>query len=64
MATNSGMFKPSASGSGLGTKKQENGQFINPPTFPESGGFSGSSKAGGKNSMSTQKTPGAKSGKV
>jgi len=61
---NGGMFKPSASGAGLGNKKKENGQFINPPTYPESSGFNSSSKVGGKNMMGTQKSPTAKSGKV
>lgn len=58
------MFKPKVSGSGLGTKKRENGQFVNPPAYAETGGFSGPSNAGSKNSMSVQKTPTAKSGKV
>lgn len=59
-----GMFKPSTSGSGLGTKKRNNGQFVNPPTYPEVSGFTGSSKVGPKNNMGVQNSPTAKSGKV
>lgn len=61
----SNIFKPSTSGSGLGKKKDTNGQFVNPPEYPATGGFTGSGKTGGKSGiMSTQKTPSAKSGKV
>jgi len=64
MANGSGMFKPSTNTSGLGRKKQEDGQFVNPPAYPQTGGLTGSTKIGGKNSMSLQKSPRAKEGKV
>ena len=64
MANGSGMFKPSTNTSGLGKKKSEDGQFVNPPAYPETGGLSGSSKVGPRNDMSLQKTPRAKEGKV
>ena len=51
----SNIFKPSTSGSGLGKKKDTNGQFVNPPEYPATGGFTSSGKTGGKSGiMSTQ----------
>ena len=64
MATSSNLFKPNASGSGLGQKKTENGQFVNPPAFPEVSGFTGPSKTAERNVGSLQKTPSSKSGRV
>ena len=60
----SSLFKPNASGAGLGKKKTEDGQFMNPPAYPEVSGFSGSNKTGGVNSMRLEKTPSAKKGRV
>ena len=57
------MFKPKTSGASLGNKKTQNGQFQNPPEYPAMGGFTGSSKTGGKNDMTLQKTPTAKNGR-
>lgn len=37
----SGMFKPQTSTSGIGKKKMDDGQFANPPAYPEVSGFSG-----------------------
>ena len=65
MANGSGLFKPSTSTSGLGKKKQEDGQFINPPAYPETSGFSSAGKIKkGQVGQSMQKAPTAKSGKV
>ena len=64
MASSSNLFKPNASGSGLGQKKTENGQFMNPPAYPEVSGFTGPSKTAEKNIGGLQKTPSAKSGRV
>ncbi len=58
----SNLFKPNTSTSGLGKKKAEDGQFVNPPAYPETGGLTGSSKVG-KTGMAVQKSPSAKSGK-
>lgn len=60
----SSLFKPQTSGAGLGKKKETDGQFMNPPAFPESSGFSGSSKTGGVNDMRLEKSVGAKKGRV
>ena len=61
----SNLFKPNASGAGLGKKKERNGQIYNPPEYPETSGFSGSSKIGGMSEiMRLEKTPGAKKGRV
>lgn len=64
MASSSTLFKPNASGAGLGQKKTENGQFVNPPAYPETSGFTGSSKTAERNVGSLQKTPSSKSGRV
>ena len=64
MANGSGLFKPSTSTSGLGKKKSDDGQFINPPAYPDTGGFTSSGKIGKQNAQALQKAPTAKSGKV
>ena len=64
MAGNSNLFKPNVSGSGIGQKKTENGQFINPPAYPDVSGFSGPGKVSERAIGVLQKTPSAKSGKV
>lgn len=65
MAGNGNLFKPSSAGGKVGTKKQDDGQFSNPPAYPEVSGFTGPSKIGGKSSiMNLQKSPSAKSGRV
>lgn len=58
------LFKPSVSGAKLGKKQQEDGQFVNPPAYPETSGFDGPSKIGPKNKMTLEKSPGAKKGRV
>jgi hypothetical protein len=61
----SNLFKPQTSTSGIGEKKQRDGQFENPPAYPEVSGFDGSSKIGGKSDMmNLEKTPGARKGRV
>jgi len=64
MASNSGLFKPNAGGGSLGTKRTENGQFMNPPAYPETSGFTGPSKVAEKSVGGVQKSPTAKSGRV
>ncbi len=65
MANGSGLFKPTTSTSGLGKKKEDDGQFANPPAYPETGGFTSSGKAKkGQVGFPMQKSPTAKSGKV
>ena len=63
MANGSGLFKPTTSTSGLGKKKEDDGQFANPPAYPETGGLTSSSKVK-KSPFGLQKSPTAKSGKV
>lgn len=61
----SNLFKPQVSTSSIGDKKQTDGQFVNPPAFPETSGFDGAAKIGGKSDlMRLEKTPGAKGGRV
>ena len=65
--SDSNLFKPQTSSSGLGTKAMNKGQFSNPPAYPETSGFSGPSKIdaeGGSKALSLEKTPGAKKGRV
>lgn len=64
MATSSNLFKPNVSGAGLGSKKTENGQFVNPPAYPDTSGFSGPGKTAERAIGVLQKTPSAKSGRV
>ena len=59
----SGLFKPNASSSGLGTKADERGPFVNPPAYPQTSGFTGAGKVAAKNVGTLQKSPGAKGGK-
>jgi len=60
----SSLFKPNVSSSGLGKKAEERGQFVNPPAYPETSGFTGSSKTAAKNIGVVQRSPTAKGGKV
>ena len=62
----SDLFKPSVSGSGMGTKKMNDGQFANPPAYPEVSGFTGPGviKDDDPGVMKIQKSPSAKSGRV
>ncbi|HLZ34261.1 MAG TPA: hypothetical protein VKP13_09595 [Nitrospira sp.] len=64
MASSSNLFKPNTSSASLGKKAQETGQFVNPPAYPETSGFSGPGATGGRNGMTVQKTPSAKKGRV
>ena len=63
MASSSSLFKPNTSGAGLGKKETERGQFVNPPAYVETSGFTGPSKVSEKNIGSLQKTPSARKGR-
>ena len=62
----SNLFKPKTSSSGLGRKKMDDGQFANPPAYPDVSGFSGPSatRDDDKAAGLVQKSPGARSGRV
>lgn len=62
----SNLFKPKVASSGLGRKKMDDGQFANPPAYPETSGFDGPSdiRSQSKTAGVVQKSPGAKSGRV
>ena len=62
----SNLFKPQTSQSGLGKKKMDDGQFANPPAFPEVSGFDGPAdiKSQSKYVDSLEKTPSARKGRV
>lgn len=63
--SDSNLFKPSVSGSGMGAKKQDDGQFSNPPAYPDVSGFTGPSVIKGDGTVNKiQKSPSAKSGRV
>lgn len=66
MASESSLFKPSTSGSGLGTKKMNDGQFANPPAYPDVSGFTGPSSIRDDDASAgtVQKTPSARKGRV
>ena len=66
MASESSLFKPSTSGSGLGTKKMNDGQFANPPAYPDVSGFTGPGviKDDDATAGIVEKTPGARKGRV
>ena len=59
----SNLFKPRAATSGIGRKRTENGQFVNPPEYPETSGFTGSSKTAERNIGTLQRAPTAKGGR-
>lgn len=60
----SSFLKPTTSTSGIGKKSEEKGQFVNPPAFPETGGFDGAKDIGGKSGiMNVEKSPGARKGR-
>lgn len=62
----SNLFKPQTSSAGLGKKKQDDGQFANPPAYPDMSGFSGPSKITDDTARigGLQKTPSANKGRV
>lgn len=63
----SSMFKPATSASGMGKKKMDDGQFANPPAYPEVSGFSGpEATRSSDNSImgKLEKSPSARRGKV
>lgn len=62
--SSSNLFKPNTSGGGLGKKETERGQFVNPPAFPETSGFTGPSKTAERNIGSLEKSPGSRKGRV
>lgn len=64
--SDSNLFKPKTSASGLGRKKQDDGQFANPPAYPDVSGFTGSSaiRSDSREAGVVQKSPSAKSGRV
>lgn len=64
--SDSNLFKPSSSSSGFGKKKMDDGQFANPPAYPDMSGFSGASKisADERTAGTVAKSPSAKKGRV
>ena len=60
----SNLFKPKVSSSGLGRKKTDDGQFSNPPAYPDVSGFTGPSVVSERAVGVVQKSPTAKSGRV
>ena len=64
--SDSNLFKPKVASSGLGRKKMDDGQFANPPAYPDVSGFSGSSaiRDTDRDAGVVQKSPTAKSGRV
>lgn len=62
----SGIFKPQTSTSGMGKKKTDDGQFANPPAYPDVSGFSGPStiKDGDGTTLKLESSVGAKKGRV
>ncbi len=64
--SDSSLFKPNPSQSGLGKKKMDDGQFANPPAYPDVSGFTGPSKIkdDDKTAGLVEKTPAARKGRV
>lgn len=64
--SDSSLFKPTTSQSGIGKKATDKGQFANPPEYPEVSGFSGPSTIRPQSATAgvVQKTPGARKGRV
>lgn len=62
----SGMFKPQTSTSGIGKKKMDDGQFANPPAYPDVSGFTGPSscKDSDPSVLKLEGSVGAKKGRV
>lgn len=62
----SNLFKPQTSSAGVGKKKMDDGQFANPPAFPETSGFSGPSKIKPQSDFigEVAKSPSANKGRV
>lgn len=62
----SNLFKPQTSSSGVGKKKMDDGQFANPPAFPETSGFDGAGKIKPQSTFIgvVDKSPGANKGRV
>lgn len=64
--SDSSLFKPKTSSAGLGQKKTDDGQFANPPEYPEVGGFSKASVINddSRDAGVVEKTPSARKGRV
>lgn len=64
--SDSNLFKPSTSQSGIGKKAMDKGQFSNPPAYTDVAALSPSTiKPDSRNLMSDlQKTPSARKGKI
>jgi hypothetical protein len=64
--SDSNLFKPNTSQSGLGKKKMSDGQFQNPPAYPDVSGFSGPSKIKDDDATAgiVEKAPSARKGRV
>lgn len=64
--SDSNLFKPTTSTSGIGKKAMSKGQFQMAPAYPEVSGFSGPSAIKGSEALAgtVQKSPSAKSGRV
>lgn len=62
----SNLFKPQTSSTGLGKKKMDDGQFANPPAYPEVSGFDGASTIKPQSDFigEVAKTPTANKGRV
>jgi len=63
----SSMFKPATSATGMGKKKTDDGQFANPPAYPEVSGFSGPDAVRSNDNAimgKLEKSPSARRGKV
>lgn len=64
--SDSNLFKPTTSSSGIGKKSMDKGQFSNPPAFPEVSGFEGPGdiKPQSKTAGVVEKSPSANKGRV
>lgn len=64
--SDSNLFKPTTSSSKLGKKKMDDGQFANPPAYPEVSGFDGPGDVKPQSSYIGQleRSPSSKKGRV
>lgn len=64
--SDSNLFKPTTSSAGLGKKKMQDGQFSNPPAYPDVSGFTGPSSIKDEDATAgvVEKSPGARKGRV
>lgn len=62
--SDSNLFKPKTSSSGLGRKKMDDGQFANPPAYPDVAWTGTSGAISEKAAGVVQKSPSSKSGRV